>query len=71
MNAHHIKTENEYIDSLIYNMNNIGYKDKKHTEKFQEIKNNDNILQESIKLCRKLLKLNKEQIFRKNKNNYF
>ena len=71
MNAHHIKIENEYIDSLIYNMNNIGYKDKKHTEKFQIIKNNDNILQESIKLCRKLLKLNKEQIFRKNKNNYF
>ena len=50
MNNNHIKTEDEYIDSLKDNMNEIGIDDKEQIEKLKQIKENNRIFRESIKL---------------------
>ena len=66
MNNNHIKTEDEYIDSLKDKMDEIGYKDKEQIEKLQQIKKNNKIFQESVKLKREeLLKLDDSQLAEK------
>ncbi len=50
MNNNHLKTEDEYIDSLKDNMIEIGIEDKEQIEKLKQIKENNRIFRESIKL---------------------
>ena len=66
LNNHNIKIENEYIDSLICHMVEIGCKDKKQIENLMIIKKNNNILQELIRLDRRIiLSLNADKISEK------
>mgnify|MGYP002624665155 CR=1 FL=1 len=53
MNNNHLKTEDEYIDSLKDNMIEIGIDDKEQIEKLKQIKENNRIFRESIKLNEK------------------
>ena len=63
MNNNHTKTEDEYIDSLKDNMNGIGYKDDEQIKKLNEIKKNNQILRESMKLDKEeLMKLDDSQL---------
>ena len=63
MNNNHTKTEDEYIDSLKDNMNGIGYKDDEQINKLNEIKKNNKILRESMKLDKEeLMKLDDSQL---------
>ena len=55
MNNNHLKTEDEYIDTLKDNMMEIGIEDKDQIEKLKQIKENNRIFRESIKLSEKEL----------------
>ena len=66
MNNNHTKTEDEYIDSLKDNMDGIGYKDDEQINKLNEIKKNNKILRESMKLDKEeLMKLDDSQLAKK------
>ena len=55
MNNNYLKTEDEYIDSLKDNIAEIGIDDKEQIEKLNQIKENNRIFRESIKLSEKEL----------------
>ena len=50
MNNNFMKTEDEYIDSLSEQMKEIGYKDKEQINKLKQVKENNRIFKESLKL---------------------
>ena len=54
MNNHHLIIENEYIDSLKDNMIEMGYNGEEQMNKLNEIEKNNKILQETIKLGKKI-----------------
>lgn len=63
MNNNHLKTEDEYIDSLKDNMIEIGIEDKEQIEKLKQIKENNRIFRESIKLNEKdLINLDESEL---------
>ena len=50
MNNNFMKTEDEYIDSLSAQMKEIGYKDQEQIYKLRQVKENNRIFRESLKL---------------------
>lgn len=66
MNNNFMKTEDEYIDTLSAQMNEIGYKDKEQINKLKQIKENNRIFRESIKLKQEdLINLSDSQLAEK------
>ena len=62
MNNHHLIIENEYIDSLKDNMIEMGYNGEEQMNKLNEIEKNNKILQETIKLGKKILLLSFDEL---------
>ena len=66
MNNNFMKTEDEYIDSLRAQMKEIGYKDKEQINKLNQVKENNRIFRESIKLKQEeLINLSDSQLAEK------
>ena len=66
MNNNFMKTEDEYIDSLSEQMEEIGYKDKEQINKLKQVKENNRIFKESLKLKQEeLINLSDSQLAEK------
>ena len=68
LNNHILIIENEYIDSLKCNMIEMGYNEEEQMNKLNEIKKNNKILQETIKLGKKIFLLSFDELEEKVKN---
>ena len=66
MNNNHLKTEDEYIDSLKDKMEEIGIKDEEQEKALKKMKENNRIFREVNKLNEKdIIKLDDSQLAEK------